>query len=152
MIAQEIHQVLCQWDGGPEGKGKVTILRSGQSLTFGLAETFGGGGVGEATPEEMLGMALSSCYVLTLAALAKLARLEIASIEVSTQSQVERDRVNRGYRITSILRRVSLRIKRQDQAELAEELLHKADQFCVISRAVRDKSKLELEGEVEVAS
>lgn len=150
MVTKDKHLVSCHWKGGPEGKGVATIERTGKSLSFGLGEVFGGSGVGEATPEEILGMALSSCYVLTLLALAKLASLEVSSVEVKTQSKVERDRVNRGYRITHITRQVDLNIKRKDQIELAEELLQKADHFCVISRAVRDGSELSLESKVEV--
>ena len=152
MVTEQLHQVVCRWEGGPEGRGEVAITRSGKRLSFGLGEQFGGRGIGEATPEEMLGMALSSCYVLTLDALAKLAKLEMSEVEVTVQSQVERDRVNRGYRITHIVRKARLTVPRKDQLELAEELLKKADFFCVISRAVRDGSELELKATVEVAS
>lgn len=147
----QIHEypVSIEWQGGRDGSGKV----SGRGFSSGLSvpAEFGGPGVGT-NPEEMLAAAVAACFSITFGIIAANRKLPLVDLKTDAIGHVEQNGASFVY--THILVKPTITLAGDATAEhetMAVDMAHKADLYCIITNAVRDKVKIEIEPTVVLA-
>jgi peroxiredoxin-like protein len=131
--ANQFHyHVSAWWSSGRAGLAKADSSHS--TIHFAAPVEFGGM-EGRWTPEELLLAAIASCYTTTLGALAAKARVELTDLQVEASVSVCRSQT--GYMIEAIELRPSARVASAADGERVLELIHKAEELCLVARAVR---------------
>jgi peroxiredoxin-like protein len=119
--------------------------RSGVSAPLSVPAEFGGRGAGT-NPEELLASAIAGCYSITFGIIAATRRLPFLGIETKAVGHVEQNGASFTY--THVVVRPTIRLQAdatEDQEKLALDMAHKADLYCIITNAVRDKVRIEIE-------
>lgn len=136
-MSQEVHsfRIESDWSGGSDGDGVTTD--EGGNVAFGRPKELGGA-PGRTNPEELLLSAVASCYNITFAILAERRRLPLVRTHVVAEGTVERQ-LGGTLKFVAIHLRPTIVLRGADDAQRkgAEEMAHKAEQYCVISNAVR---------------
>ncbi len=109
---------------------------------------FGGPG-GRWTPEHLFVAAATTCWLTTFLAYAERARLEISAVEAAGEAIVERGEDGR-VSLPRIVLRPRVTVKGEEGREAALKWIHKAEETCLIARAMR--ATVELEPMVLVAA
>jgi peroxiredoxin-like protein len=144
--AFSLHSV---WTGDSNGDGALSV--GGRTEEYGVPEGLGGK-AGRSNPEEMLLGAVASCYSITLAFLAERRRLPISKIELDADAEVVRQ-PGGTLKYTAIHLRPRISMAAPDDAQRASALdfAHKAEQYCVVSNAVRGNVEITVEPEIVTA-
>lgn len=108
---------------------------------------FGGPG-GRWTPEHLFVGAAASCWLTTFLAYADRSRLEVVAVAAAGEAIVERGDDGK-VSIPRIVLRPRVTLKREADRESALKWIRKAEETCLIARAMR--ATVELEPEVLVA-
>ncbi len=112
-----------------------------------------GGTEGFWTPEHLLVLAANSCLMSTLLALAEHNRLTLVGYRADAEGKLEKI-PGQGYRFTEIVIRPLITVQSEDDLPLAEELLAKAEKFCIVANAlsvpVRVDARVEIVATVTV--
>ena len=138
------------WAGGRKGAGKATDDTNSVTVPIAVGPEFGGAG-GGTNPEQMLAMAVASCYLITFGIIAENRKLPVASMEVSAIGEVEENGPQFTYRKITVRPRIVLGTGADEaQVQVAEDMAHKADSYCIITNAVRDKVGIVVEPEITV--
>lgn len=136
-MSEDLHRFQLQsvWTGNSEGDGTITVNK--RTLDYGLPEAFEGK-PGRSNPEEMLLGAVASCYSMTLAILAERRRLPVTRIELACEGDVQRQ-PGGTLKYTAIRLAPTIYLPGGDEAQVktATDFAHKAEQYCVISNAIR---------------
>lgn len=130
------------WSGGREGKGHVVYNRSAEALNLSVPPEFGGPGGGN-NPEELLTSAIASCYSITLGIISENRKLPVLSIETNATGEVEQ--VGAGMTFKKIVLEPNIQVSAditEAQLALVREMAIKADHYCIVSNAVRDKVEI----------
>jgi peroxiredoxin-like protein len=111
-----------------------------------------GPGIGT-NPDEMLLGAAATCYIITLAAMMERSQLDKASLTMTSEGIVD---VTKGI-ITykKIIHRPEIVLKQNASdrdKRLAYKLAEKAENSCMISRAIRGNVEIHLQTTVKIAS
>ena len=130
--------------GGAEGKGTAKDDLSGITNALAAPKEFGGTGEGT-NPEELLAMAVASCYSITFGIIAKNRKLPFESIATSAVGEVEQNGAAFTYKKITIKPVITLTGADEAQLKVAEDMSHKADLYCIITNAVRDKVAIEVQ-------
>lgn len=109
---------------------------------------FGGPG-GRWTPEHLFVGAAATCWLTTFLAYADRSRLEVVAVEAAGEAIVERGDDGK-VSIPRIVLRPRVTLKREEDREPALKWIRKAEETCLIARAMR--ATVELEPEVLVAT
>lgn len=109
---------------------------------------FGGPG-GRWTPEHLFVGAATTCWLTTFLAYAERSRLEFVSVEAAGEAIVERGDDGK-VSIPRLVLRPRVTVKRDEDRERALKWIRKAEETCLIARAMR--ATVELEPEVLVAA
>ncbi|CCW34148.1 predicted redox protein, regulator of disulfide bond formation [Chthonomonas calidirosea] len=135
------------WNGNSDGDGMLTAPR-GTNLPFGVPEAFGGK-PGRTNPEELLLGAVIACYSITLSILAEKRRLPLERIVVDAEGEVIRQ-PNRVLKFSAIRLHTKLFLVNADEAQqqTAIECAHKAEEYCMISCALRGNVAISVEPEI----
>ena len=128
-MAVTTHQARLVWEGGEDPRAH-RIEMGDQVLAASSAPEFRGD-ASKSDPEELLVAALSSCHMLWFLALARGAKLRVASYEDSAEATLDGERFS-----GAVLRpRVGWEGEAPD-AEALADLHHHAHQACFISNSV----------------
>jgi len=125
------YRVTATWEGGR--RGKVSAEGITPPVQFSTPPEFKGD-PGYWTPEHLLVAAVASCYVATFYALAEMAKLEFLGLELSVEGTLGKPEGK--LRFTEIVLKPTLNIAQHRDSELANRLLAKADQGCLIARSL----------------
>lgn len=148
MSSTHEYPVTVRWSGGREGGGNVTAERSGTQVRLSVPPEFQGPGDGT-NPEELLTTSIASCYTITLGIIAGNRKLPITSIETSATGNVEQAGAQFTFTGVTIRPRITVDGAADDaQLKTVEDMAHKADLYCIITNAVRDKVKITVEPEI----
>ena len=151
-MPEETHHfhIDSEWTGDSNGDGLVRA--SDHSLNYGLPPIFEGKS-GRMNPEELLMSSVAACYSITLAVLAERRRLPIARIEVGIDGEVVRQ-AGGTLKFVSIYLKPKVHLASSDPAHIqaATDMAHKAEQYCVISNAIRGNVELSVDPEIITAS
>lgn len=139
------YEVTVEWSGGREGKGKVKAIQSGVENPLSVPAEFGGKG-GGTNPEELLASSVAACYTITFGIIAENRKLPVTDIKTVATGEVEQSGMQFTYKSITIKPTITLDASAtDDQTKNAEDMAHKADLYCIITNAVRDKVAIVVE-------
>lgn len=139
------YPVTVEWAGGRDGSGNITPDRSGIRMPLAVPPEFGGAGEGT-NPEELLASAVAGCYCITFGIIAANRKLPFTGLKASVTGFVEQNGASFVY--TKIIVRPTITLAADatdEQVAMADDMAHKADLYCIITNAVRDKVAIEIE-------
>lgn len=139
------YPVTVEWSGGRDGAGTVTPDRSGVQMPLSVPPEFGGAGNGT-NPEELLASAIAGCYSITFGIIAANRKLPFDSLTTQVTGFVEQNGASFVY--TKVVVKPTIRLAADatdEHVTMAEDMAHKADLYCIITNAVRDKLAIEIE-------
>lgn len=125
------YRVTATWEGGR--KGKVSAEGIAPAIQFSTPPEFKGD-PGHWTPEHLLVAAVASCYIATLYALADLSKMEFLGLDLLVEGKLGKPEGK--LRFTEITLKPTLNIAQHRDRELANRLLAKAEQGCLIARSL----------------
>ena len=138
------HHYLASATGGNEG----SVIISGKGLPDLETESppqFGGP-EGIWSPESMLSATVANCFVLTFRAIARASKLEWTSLDCNVEGVLERP--ERATFFTRFNIHAVLRVPAAAKTEIAQRLLEKAKEVCLITASL--KSEIVLTTEIQV--
>ena len=138
------YPVHVAWTGGREGAGTVTSERSRVAAPLSVPPEFQGPGQGT-NPEELLTSAIAGCYTITYGIIAQNRKVPVANVVTEATGEVEQGGASFTY--TKIVLRPVVTLEKgatDAEAAMAEDLAHKADLYCIVTNAVRDKVAIEI--------
>lgn len=125
------YRVTAWWTSGRTGIAKSES--SPNAIHFTAPAEFGGL-EGRWTPEELLLAAVASCFTTTLRTIAGSGQLDLTDLEVEAYGTVRKG--STGYMFKEIVLRPKVRIANLAARELTLDLLKKAENLCLVSRAL----------------
>ena len=103
---------------------------------------FGGPG-GVWSPEDLLMASLSSCFVLSFRAIAKINKLDWSALEVTANGEL--DKVERVMKFTRVQITARLQVAAEVDRDKAERFLQKAEASCFVSNTLNCEIHLDCE-------
>ena len=138
------HHYLVSAVGGNEG----SVVVSGEGLPD--LETQSppqfGGPEGVWSPETMLSAAAANCFILSFRAIARASKFEWTSLECNVDGVL--DRPERSTYFTALNIHAVLHVPEGARVELAQRLLEKSEQICLITASL--KSEIALTTDIQV--
>jgi peroxiredoxin-like protein len=131
MAEEHLYRVAAWWTSGRTGLAKSDSAPNAIHFT---APTEFGGLEGRWTPEELLLAAVASCYTTTLRAIAGSAKFDFTDLQVEASGTVRK--ADSGYTFSEIVVRPNLKICSLDDRNRALDLLRRAEELCLVSRAI----------------
>ncbi|MBS1707314.1 MAG: OsmC family protein [Armatimonadetes bacterium] len=138
------YPVRVTWKGGRDGSGDVTDQRGNITVPLTTPPEFGGTGAGT-NPEQLLAMSVAACYTITLGIVLTNRKVPFADIQADVVGEVLENGPSFTYTKLTIRPRVVLTGADDAQAKVAEDMAHKADAYCIITNAVREKVQVVVE-------
>ncbi|WP_046232608.1 OsmC family protein [Paenibacillus algorifonticola] len=129
------------WNGGRNSEGHINA--GGLKTIISIPQEMGGPGTGT-NPDEMLLGAAATCYLITLAAM--LERSDITPQELTLESEAIVDVTNNVFTYERLIHKPRIVLKADaSEAERtkAERLAYRAEESCMISRAVAGNVSIE---------
>ncbi|HLQ94907.1 MAG TPA: OsmC family protein [Pseudogracilibacillus sp.] len=146
MAYQHFH-LSAEWPGGRNSSG---FIDAGNLKTeISIPREMDGPGVGT-NPDEMLLGAAATCYVITLAAMIE--RAELPLQEMSLQSEGIVDVTNGVFTYKKIIHRPEVQLTQEateKDGKLLRRLVERAEDNCMISRAIKGNVEVEVEAEIQ---
>ncbi|SIT80364.1 peroxiredoxin, SACOL1771 subfamily [Edaphobacillus lindanitolerans] len=147
-MAEHLFKLKADWPGL---RNDVGTIEAGNLMTeISIPPEMDGPGIGT-NPDEMLLGAAATCYIITLAAMLERAGIRKESLRMVSEAIV--DVTNGVFTYKRITHRPELVLKSDaDERSLgrAKRLAVKAEETCMISRAVRGNVEIRLEENVTV--
>lgn len=137
------YPVSVSWKGGREGTGSVTDTTHSITNTLATPPEFGGTGEGT-NPEQLLAMAVAACYSITFGIIATNRKLPLVDVKTEGVGEVEENGPSFKYTKVTLKPTITLEAPTEDQVKMAEDMAHKADNYCIITNAIRDKVAIEV--------
>ena len=131
MESAYVYRVTATWESGR--RGRVAAEEIAPAIQFSTPPEFNGD-PGYWTPEHFLVAAVASCYVATFYALAQLSKLEFLGLELLVEGSLGKPEGK--LRFTEVVLKPTLNIAKTGDRELANRLLAKAHEGCLIARSV----------------
>ena len=139
-MTEHYFHLKADWPGNRNDVG--TIQTQNLQTKISIPEEMDGPGVGT-NPDEMLLGAATTCYIITLAAMLERSKIEKKSLVVESSAIV--DVTNGIFTYKKIIHRPTLVIVNEKDIKMANRLLLKAENTCMISKALRGNVAIELE-------
>lgn len=139
------HHYLVSASGGSDGN----VVVSGEGLPdldtqpppqFGGAE-------GVWSPETMLTASVANCFILSFRAIARASKLDWASLKCEVDGVL--DRPERSTYFTAFNIHAVLHVPAGVRVELAQRLLEKAEQICLITASLKSEITLTMDIQVD---
>jgi peroxiredoxin-like protein len=137
------YRVVAWWTSGQAGIAKSDSAPN--AIHFTAPSQFGGV-EGRWTPEDLLMIALASCFTTTFHAIAGHSKFEYTDLAVEAEGTVSK--TDTGYGFNEIVIRPSLTIASEENRQRAISLLHKAKELCLVSRALAAPQRFEIQVEI----
>ncbi|RYG42481.1 hypothetical protein EON79_18815 [bacterium] len=145
-MASQLHTYTARvsWSGGREGSGSIQNDNSGQGYDIRVPTEFGGPG-GALNPEELLTDAIAGCYSITYGIVVANRRLPVKGVEVQAVGTVDQSGANFVYKSIALSPKITLGAEATDQdIATAIDMAHKADAYCIVTNAIRDKVEVSI--------
>ncbi|WP_186575909.1 OsmC family protein [Aquibacillus kalidii] len=136
----------ADWPGGRNNVGRIEAENLKTKIS--IPKEMDGPGTGT-NPDEMLLGAAATCYIITLAAMIERAELPLHFMELSSEGVV--DVTNGIFTYQKIIHRPTIILEKdatEKQLQKAIRLTEKAEDSCMISRAIRGNVQIDLEHDV----
>lgn len=149
-MAEHHFYLKANWPGLRNDVGEI---QSGNlSTKISIPPAMDGPGIGT-NPDEMLLGAAATCYIITLAAMMERSQLEKVDLTMESEGIVD---VTEGiFTYKKIIHRptITLKIDASDRDKrLAQRLAEKAENACMISRAIQGNVEMQLDITIKVVS
>ena len=144
-----IHKFKLRADWPGERNGVGMIAAENLRTQISIPKEMDGPGIGT-NPDEMLLGAAATCYIITLAAMLERAKIQKESLEMESEAYV--DVTNGVFTYQKIIHRPVLKLSSGislKEEEKAKRLMIKAEETCMISKAVRGNVIIELSPLIE---
>jgi len=134
-MEQEAHyyDMSVEWTELRKGTLSTGILND--KLDVATPPEFKNGIAGIWSPEHLFIAAVNSCLMTTFLAIADASRLEYNSFKSDSKGKLES--VDGKFMISEIILKPTLSIKREEDREKAERILHKSEAACLISNSIK---------------
>jgi len=141
-------QLQAEWQGGRLGTGELKA--DGFQSAISIPGELGGPGIGT-NPEELLTGAAMNCYIITLAAILEKREIPVKSLTLRSEGIVTVEGGNQVF--SQIIHRPTVVIAANDEKmlEQAVRATHRAEQICMISKALHGNVDISVEPTVEAA-
>ena len=130
MVTSQTYLVTATWEGGRRGELAAEDIRP--AIQFSTPPEFKGD-PGYWTPEHLLLAAVASCYIATFYALAE-SKLGFLGLDILVEGTLGKPEGR--LQFTSIVLKPTVNIARHEDGELANRLLAKAEEGCLIARCL----------------
>lgn len=148
-MAEHRFHLKANWPGLRNDVGEIEAGNLKTKVS--IPPEMDGPGVGT-NPDEMLLGAAATCYIITLAAMMERRGLEKVSLTMESEGIVDVTKGVITYKKIIHRPHIVLTTSASDKdIEMAHRLAKKAENSCMISRAVQGNVEIELEETVEVA-
>lgn len=115
--------------------GQITVTPEGQQpLASNAPVQFNGPGDAW-SPEDLFVASVADCFILTFRAVAKHAGLPWSAIQCDAAGEL--DKVDGVMQFSKIVLTATLRVSADADATQADQLLHKAEQHCLVSNSLK---------------
>jgi peroxiredoxin-like protein len=139
------YPVVVDWFGGRDGAGTIVPGASQFEIPIAVPPEFGGNG-GATNPEELLTSAIAGCYSITFGIVAANRKLPVTAMRVEAEGEVEEKGASFTYRKITLRPHVTLDSEStEEQVAMARDMALKADHYCIVTNAVRDKVEVVIE-------
>ncbi|MES1227383.1 MAG: OsmC family protein, partial [Armatimonadota bacterium] len=88
---------------------------------------------------------VASCYSITFGIIAANRKLPLVDIKTEGIGEVEENGPTFKYTKVTLKPTITLTSPTEDQIKAAEDMAHKADSYCIITNAIRDKVAITVE-------
>lgn len=139
-MTEHYFHLKADWPGNRNDIGLIQAQNLHTKIS--IPSEMDGPGIGT-NPDEMLLGAATTCYIITLAAMLERSHIEKRSLVVESSAVV--DVTNGIFTYKKIIHRPTLVIVNEKDSKMANRLLMKAENTCMISRAIRGNVEIELE-------
>lgn len=139
-MTEHYFHLKADWPGNRNDIGDIQAQNLQTKIS--IPSEMDGPGIGT-NPDEMLLGAATTCYIITLAAMLERSHIEKRSLVVESSAVV--DVTNGVFTYKKIIHRPTLEIVNEKDVRMANRLLLKAEDTCMISRALRGNVEIELE-------
>ncbi|MFD1019995.1 OsmC family protein [Thalassobacillus hwangdonensis] len=147
-MAEHHFHLKADWPGGRNNVGSINAGNLQTKIS--IPPEMDGPGVGT-NPDEMLLGAAATCYIISLAAMIERADLPMQRMELTSEGIVEV--VEGVFTYKKIIHRPVVVLKKgaaiKDLTKL-QRLVDKAEESCMISKALRGNVELELEADLSI--
>lgn len=141
-MTQHHFHLQATWNGGRLGDG--TISAGNLQAPISIPQVMGGPGIGT-NPDEMLVGAAATCYLITLAAMLENRRLPLHELTLSSEGIVSQAGSLKFEKIIHRPRVILASEATEQQITTAETACHRADQHCMISKALHGNVEIIIE-------
>lgn len=139
-MTEHYFHLKADWPGNRNDVG--TIQAENLQTKVSIPTEMEGPGIGT-NPDEMLLGAATTCYIITLAAMLERSQIEKSSLMVESSAVV--DVTNGIFTYKQIIHRPTLEIVKETDFKMANRLLKKAEDTCMISKALKGNVEIVLE-------
>lgn len=150
MAKMHEYPVSVAWSGGKGGGGLSSDSEHSVTVNLAVGSEFGGTGEGT-NPECLLAMAVASCYSMTFGIIAENRKIPVQDFKVTAVGEVEENGPQFTYKKITIKSSIVLAPGTDDSlVKVAEDMAHKADNYCIITNAVRGKVEIVVEPNISI--
>jgi peroxiredoxin-like protein len=147
-VGEELHQFQTHSSSKGDSGGQGLLTIRGNEVRFGRPTQLGGSD-DRLSPEELLLAAVVSCYTITFGILAERRRLPVVNVDVDAEADVIQQLGGTlKYQAIRLKPRITLSGADENQKNTALDSAHKAEQYCVISNAVRGTVQITVEPDI----
>lgn len=139
-MTEHYFHLKANWPGNRNDIGNIHAKNLQTKIS--IPTEMDGPGVGT-NPDEMLLGAATTCYIITLAAMLERSHIEKVSLVVDSSAVV--DVTNGIFTYKKIIHRPTLVLVNENDSKMATRLLIKAEETCMISKALKGNVEIELE-------
>ncbi len=101
---------------------------------------------GETNPEELLTSAIAGCYSITFGIVSTNQKLPVTNFHMEARGTVEQNGANFVYKQIVLKPTITVAADAtEDQVKKVEDMAHRADNYCIVTNAVRGKVEVILE-------
>lgn len=137
------------WAEGRNGTGKIKA--SNLQTEISIPQEMNGPGIGT-NPDEMLLGAAATCYLITLAALLERSEIEVQQLSMQAHGFVSVENGVFTYEKIVHNPRIVVQALSEQLAKRVERLAQKAEQTCMISKALKGNVMIECDVQILEAS
>ena len=144
-MAEHQFHLKADWPGKRNDVGEIQLEHLQTKVS--IPKEMDGPGIGT-NPDEMLLGAAATCYIITLAAMMERSGIEIEKLDMDSTAIVD---VTDGiFTYKKIIHRPSILIVNAADVKMTERLAVKAEQTCMISKALKGNVEIELQADIQV--
>lgn len=147
-MSEHHFHLAADWSGGRNSSGSIEAGNLKTEIS--IPPEMGGPGIGT-NPDEMLLGAAATCYIITLAAMIERAHLPLSSMKLESEGIV--DETNGVITYKQIIHRPTVFLKEEateKQFQMLEKLAVKAEESCMITRAIKGNVEVSLEADLNI--